>query len=417
MDMRVCIHRGAEAIGGNVVEIEHEGARIVLDAGLPLDATLDDEAVPSTMTGLKKRDESLLGIILSHSHPDHYGLMRQVDRTIPVYMGAATSRILSEAAFFTPMGANLEPAGLLADGRQFQLGPFRITPYLVDHSAFDAYALLVEAGGRKLFYSGDLRGHGRKRGLFERLLRNPPLGVDVLLVEGTRIGEKNSTIRGLASEVEVEESALATIASTSGLVLAMFSPQNVDRLVSIYRAARRGGRLLVLDLYGAAVTAATGATSIPQASWDGVRVYVPYSQRLLVKRTASFERIRAIGSKRIYAEELAAAPHRYVMCFRTSMGRELERAACLGGASAIWSMWPGYLHENSGKELQRFLGDHSIPLVIHHSSGHATAAALARLAHAVAATRVVPIHTTAPEAFAATVAGLEIRGDGEWWPV
>ena len=32
--MRVCIHRGAAEVGGNVVEVEHEGARVVLDVGL-----------------------------------------------------------------------------------------------------------------------------------------------------------------------------------------------------------------------------------------------------------------------------------------------------------------------------------------------------------------------------------------------
>lgn len=415
--MRVCIHRGAAEIGGNVVEVEHERARVVLDVGLPLTIALDDESLPLTIGGLVKPDNSLLGIIITHGHPDHYGLIGQVDPEIPVYVGAATARILAEAAFFSPMGARIRPTGQLADRKPFELGPFRITPFLVDHSAFDAYALLVEAGGRRLFYSGDLRGHGRKQGLFERLISNPPPHIDALLVEGTRIGEADPAVRGPASESDVEENALETIESASGLVLAMFSPQNVDRLVSIYRAARRAKRLLVLDLYGAAVAAATGATSIPQASWDGVRVYVPQAQRLLVKRTASFDRVRKIASTRIYAEELAASPQQYVVCFRQSMGRELERAGCLGGASAIWSMWPGYLRDPSGERLQAFLKAHAIPLVIQHASGHATAVDLARLVQALAPTRVVPIHTATPEAFAATVANVEIRSDGEWWPV
>ncbi|RDI73403.1 Metallo-beta-lactamase superfamily [Gaiella occulta] len=172
--MRVCIHRGAAEIGGNVVEVEHERARVVLDLGLPLAAALDGESLPRTIGGLLKPDNSLLGVVITHGHPDHYGLIGQVDPEIPVYVGAATARILAEAAFFTPMGARIQPTGLLADRTPFELGPFKITPFLVDHSAFDAYALLVEAGGRRLFYSGDLRGHGRKHGLFERLITNPP---------------------------------------------------------------------------------------------------------------------------------------------------------------------------------------------------------------------------------------------------
>lgn len=42
------------------------------------------------------------------------------------------------------------------------------------------------------------------------------------------------------------------------MILAMYSPQNVDRLVTLYRAALRSDRVFVMDLYGAAITAATG---------------------------------------------------------------------------------------------------------------------------------------------------------------
>ena len=50
------------------------------------------------------------------------------------------------------------------------VGPFRITPFLIDHSAFDSYALEIQSDGKRCFYSGDPRGHGRKAALFERLL-------------------------------------------------------------------------------------------------------------------------------------------------------------------------------------------------------------------------------------------------------
>jgi len=62
------------------------------------------------------------------------------------------------------------------------LGPFTVTPYLVDHSAFDSYAMVVEAAGRRLMYTGDLRGHGRKSRLFEEMLARPPAQIDTLLM-------------------------------------------------------------------------------------------------------------------------------------------------------------------------------------------------------------------------------------------
>jgi ribonuclease J len=84
-------------------------------------------------------------VVISHGHPDRYGLVGAAHQDVPLYIGEATSRILAEAAFFSPAGADLHPGGFLFDRVPFQLGPFRVTPFLVDHSAFDAYAVLVEA--------------------------------------------------------------------------------------------------------------------------------------------------------------------------------------------------------------------------------------------------------------------------------
>jgi hypothetical protein len=39
--------------------------------------------------------------------------------------------------------------------------------------ATDAYAFLIEAEGKRLLYSGDLRSHGRKGQLFDNLIQRP----------------------------------------------------------------------------------------------------------------------------------------------------------------------------------------------------------------------------------------------------
>ena len=59
-----------------------------------------------------------------------------------------------------------------------------MTPLLTDHSAFDAYMLLVDVDGRRILYSGDFRRHGRKGSLVDRLMADPPPHIDVLLLEG-----------------------------------------------------------------------------------------------------------------------------------------------------------------------------------------------------------------------------------------
>jgi glyoxylase-like metal-dependent hydrolase (beta-lactamase superfamily II) len=189
---RVCIHRGTTQIGGTCIELACEGKRLVLDLGMPLDAASSEEVVMPAVPGLVSEDPSLLGIVISHPHQDHYGLASRVPEGTTFLMGAATERILVAAADFTPSGGSFGSMIHLMDREPIQLGPFTITPYLMDHSAYDAYAILVEAGGRRLFYTGDLRGHGRKGKLYERLLREPPADVDVLLMEGTTLTRTGS---------------------------------------------------------------------------------------------------------------------------------------------------------------------------------------------------------------------------------
>lgn len=415
--MKARIHRGAQEVGGSCVELEAaSGDRLILDLGLPLSAGADQEIALPAIEGLHGGESNLLGLLLSHGHPDHYGLIEATSREVPIYMGQATARVLREATFFTPLGLVREPTGVLTDRRPLQVGPFKVTPFLVDHSAFDSYALLVEADDRRLFYTGDLRAHGRKFTAFTRLVDAPPRGVNTLILEGTTIGRRPDG-DAPKSEKEAEERCTGLVRETPGMALACYSPQNVDRLVSVFRAAIRSGRDLVVDLYGAAIAAATGLDSIPQADWDRIRVYVPQSQRVRVKEAKEFWRVNGLGPSRIYTEELAGDPGRWVMSFRSSMTRELEKAGCLQGASAAWMMWPGYLDGESGKRTLSSFERLGIELTVIHASGHATVEDLQRLATAIDADRVVPIHTDRPERFESLFSRVERRADGEWWGV
>ncbi len=416
--MQARIHRGAAEVGGNCIELEAGGTRLVLDVGWPITAGEGEDVALPDVAGLADgHDPSLLGVVISHPHPDHYGLLPKVGASVPVYIGEPASRILSEAAFFTPLGISRQPSGYLRHRQAFDLGPFRVTPFLNDHSAFDAYSLLIEADGRRLFYTGDMRAHGRKASIFEELLRRPPEGIDVLLIEGTHIREDSEGSERGPSERDVEDACVDTCKETKGMVLAMFSPQNIDRLVTMYRACVRSGRDLVPDLYTAAITAATGRATIPRADWDRVRVYLPRSQKAKVIREKAFDRTEAVKPHRIYREELIARRGELVMLFRTSMSREMEEIGCLEGARCIWSMWPGYLREPSGERLRAWLDGLGIPMRIHHASGHAFIPDLQRLVRALEPRRVVPIHSFGGDRFEEFFPRVERRRDGEWWEI
>ncbi len=416
--MRVRIHRGAHEIGGSCVEVEHDGKRIVLDLGRPLTAGWDDDVAMPDVAGLDAPDADLLGVVISHGHADHWGLVDQVAHTLPIHMGAATERILAAAAFWT-RGLDVPIAGHLEHRRPFELGPFTITPYLNDHSAYDAYSLLVEAGGRRLFYTGDIRGHGRKAGLFEQLLADPPRDVDVLLMEGTNV---QPAVRepAAATESAVEDALAEQFRSTDGMALVVSAAQNIDRLVTIYRACLRVGRDLVIDPYTADVARATGNPNIPRPGpdWPRIHTYMPRWQSIRIRQTEQFDRLGDINPYRLFPEDLAADPARHVLLFHRSEGPRLATAGALVGATCTWSLWRGYLEQPSGVRFWEFLEEHGIPLAHRHTSGHATPADLRRLAAVLRPGRVVPIHTEGPEHYGELLDGVpDLQPDGRWWEV
>lgn len=420
--MRARIHRGAREIGGNCVELESQGQRIVLDMGRPLDAAPDAQLDLPAINGLRETGAGRApAVIISHPHLDHWGLAPSLPAHVPLYIGKAAYKILHEAAFFMRLPKLHEPTGYL-DGRQtFEIGPFRVTPFLMDHSAFDSYALLIEADGRKLFYSGDLRAHGRKHKLFDQLLANAPVDLDLLLMEGTLVSPSPETDRrGYESEEAVQEAMEQVFADAPGIVLVCYSPQNIDRYVSVFKAARKAKRDFVIDLYGATIAAATGNEKIPVPGWPGVRVFVPRIQRIQVKKAKEFDRVDTLPKRcRLFPKDLAPRSNHLVMTFRQSMASDLVQAGCLAGATAIWSMWEGYLARPSCKSTLEFFEKHDIKCRTIHTSGHAFIPDLQRLVKAFHPKRVVPIHTSAPNRFRELFSGVavEIRHDGEWWNV
>jgi len=417
--VRIRIHRGTAEIGGNCVELEaDDGRRIVVDLGRPLWAGWDDEVPLPAVDGLTHHDPTLCGIVISHPHLDHYGLLGQVSAPVPVFIGAEAASLLTAASWFSPASAAVAPSGHLAHRTPITIGPFRITPHLNDHSAFDAYSLLIECDGRRVFYTGDIRGHGRKRALFEALPAEPPPDVDVMLMEGTHVrADAAGDDEPFESEADLETRFIDLMAATDGAVAVLGSAQNLDRLVTVYRAARQAGRQLVVDLYGATVAAAT-RSSIPQVGFPGLRVFVPQRQRVLVKERGEFERVRQLGAARVFPEELCDEPSNFVLHVPTSAAFELGRLGVLDASGAVaWSLWDGYLRDGSGLRLQQYLAERNIPLASIHTSGHASVPDLQRLVDAVAPARLVPVHSEATGRFGELFPRVEHHDDCEWWGV
>jgi len=432
--MKLVIHRGTHEIGGSCVEVrsDRSDARIVIDLGMPLvqanrspfdwhsyehlpaEELLRQGVLPS-VSGLYSHEQpGVAAVLVSHAHQDHYGFLRFVHPNIPIYCSAGTRALIEVSNVFLSTAVNLGQVREFAMWKPFCFDGFRVTPYLMDHSAPDAAAFAVESDGQKLFYTGDFRGHGRKRVLLDRLLKNPVRDVDCLLMEGTLLGRGEGPY---PDETAVEEAVRNVITKTDSYTFVFCSGQNLDRIVSVYRAALRTDAMFVIDLYTAFVLDRLSviSSSIPQFNWRNVRVL--YSRWHAEKLAAHDRRLLyRYRSAKVGLADLKAHPGRVVfLCKDNRYFRQmLGHLGSLGDARAVYSMWSGYLERSN---LGDTLASHGIDMVKIHTSGHAVQEDLKRLTGALNPQCVVPIHTFQPELFREMFPNAVILNDGEVFPL
>lgn len=386
-EVQLTVHRSAQEIGGNCIEIAVGGSRILLDVGRPLDAAKD--AVGLLLATLDVTSP-VDGIIISHPHQDHYGLLNEASETWPVFSGAATERLikLTQGIFGTPTGHTYSH---WQSGRPFKVGAFKITPFLTDHSAFDAYMLLIEAGGKRIFYSGDFRRHGRKGVLVDRLMAEAPRDIDALILEGTNLGSDKPWM----GEEALESEFVTLFKETPGRVFVCWSGQNVDRTVTLYRACLQSGRTLVVDLYAAEVLDLLhDFGKLPQPDWRQVKVVVTSALSRIYKRTGREAFVERMAENGIAARKLKETPERWVSMIRKSLLPDFEAADVRPDArdSWSWSMWSGYLKNEDGALVQKWFDDGGARARHIHTSGHASPADLRAFAQSMKPKVMIPIH-------------------------
>lgn len=408
MPLRLTIHRGAHQIGGNCIEIAHpDGARLILDAGRPLDA-------PEGATGLlpDSLDRSTPAtVLISHPHQDHHGLLHELPADWPVWTGAASARLIAITGEVSRQPLTRDLDTWTSRGGPFAVGPFTVTPILTDHSAFDAYMLLIEGAGRRILYTGDFRRHGRKADLVDALMARPPRDIDVLVCEGTNLG----TDKPVMTEAALEDDFVALFRRTTGRVFVAWSGQNVDRTVTLYRAAKRTGRTLVIDLYTADVLDRIAeGTRLPRAGFPNLKVVVTAGLRGLYAGRGREDFVACMATHGVAAR---AVPENAVVMLRRSLMRDYARAGLVPTAADAfnYSMWRGYLVTPYHAEPLEWCRAAGAEIAHLHSSGHAAPADLRAFAAAMAAKAVVPVHGENWDAEMDGFGAVRRLADGEPW--
>lgn len=412
--MQLTIHRGTRTIGGSCIEVASAGHRIILDLGLPLmgrdGIELDEEhlkarsvesGVLPNVSGLySHQPRSIDAVFLSHAHIDHHGLLDSVHPEIPIYLSKGAQVLIEIGNIFYPEKTVLQNTKHFEFWKPFEIGPFLITPYLMDHSAFDAGAFLIECEGKKLFYTGDFRGHGGKAKVFENLVKYPIRDLDFLIMEGTTLGGDHGK---RIDEGTVREALEQVFKTQTDISFVHTSGSNVDRLVSLYKACLKSKRTLVIDLYTAYVLdqLKTLRPSLPPHVHDNIRIFYikGHGQRLVENGLEHI--LSKFYPRKINREEIVGRREDMVVKLPVSgmqrIARSLFEKGPLHDAQFIYSMWPGYLEKKP--DVYNFCSKYDMEMKFIHTSGHAYLKDLQRLVHALNPTKVIPIHTLAGDSF------------------
>jgi len=426
--MRLIIHRGAKEIGGSCVELKSGETRILIDFGLPLfgrnrepfevddligktpDELVKAGNLPDIKGLYKGEPKGIDGILISHSHLDHYGLLSYVNPEIPIYLSKGSQALIEVSNIFTPHKTgklNLLP---LHNKRHFAIGDIAIAPYLVDHSAFDALAFLIESNGKRLFYSGDFRGHGRKSELFHRMLKQPPSNIDCFLMEGSMLGREKQVY---ARETDVQARIEQILLERKNISFLFASSQNIDRIVSAYKACLKTDSIFAIDIYTAFILSKLEKVSakLPQFNWKNIRIkFLKYQVDCLAD--AGYRDLLFVYNKRkIDIFEINNNKNKILMLGRDNtvfplVAKEIDG---LQGAKIIYSMWEGYLTD----KFKQYCQTKGLVLETVHTSGHAVLEDLQAMASAIAAKNLVPIHTFEAEKYLDFFKNVRILQDKE----
>lgn len=409
--MNLTIHRGSKEIGGSCIELISGGSRILLDFGIPL---VDSDRNPFDSDSLKKSSfEELISqkvlpdlegiyrgvapqyeaILFSHPHQDHYGLLSFVNPKIPVYLSKGCKELIEVSHFFGQNDVVLINYKVIEMWNKFEIGSFSITPYLVDHSGFDAVSYLIEADGKRLFYSGDFRGHGRKSILFDNMITNPLKDIDYLLLEGSMIGRDSVKVE---TEEDIENKFVEQFKGSDDLFFIACSSQNIDRLVSIFRACVRSKRIFVIDPYTAMVLDRLKKVSsgLPQFDWgENIRIF--FAPNSYTQKMAEDGILFKFKSAKIAYDEMQQSRNRLVVKDTFKLRTIFANRKELSNTKLIYSMWDGYL-----SDVEQFWDKNNVPIIKIHCSGHAYISELQAFVKAINPKVIIPNHTFYPERFA-----------------
>lgn len=401
--MNITIHRGVDQIGGCVTEYEYNGWRLFVDYGEQLPGTPETSV---QVEGLTHGDLSRSVLLITHYHGDHVGCITDLPEELPIYIGKTAKEILGglsehlghvderQAAIY----ARLKYINTFSPGNLLEWGEFKIMPVIMDHSAFDAYAFRIEAGGLKVFHTGDFRTHGFRSGKLPAVIEKYVGKVDYMVCEATNVCRTANSIK---PEPELQKEFIRAFTENKYNVVYL-SSTNIDRLFGLYHAALKANRPFYVDGYQKKIMdIVAGRDRI----WGKSRLY-KYNEGhepIVLHRDGDSFRVNEK-----FVDFLSDRGYVIIARGGEKFDNLLSRIPSEGRKTYL-SMWNGYLDKSKAAYSPTLAKSVGRNCEYSHTSGHCDMESLENLVEMLRPKAIIPIHTDSPKTFA------ELFSDR--WPV
>ncbi|MBR2894878.1 MAG: MBL fold metallo-hydrolase [Oscillospiraceae bacterium] len=380
--MTITIHRGTHQIGGCATEICSGDTRIIIDMGSELpgvDGIIPEETL--SIPGVTDGELNCDGIFFIHAHGDHIGQLERIPESIPLYMGRTAKelcKILNHHLNSVPSLDKTTVLNALDRVRTFQMaeririGSITVTPFWIDHSAFDAYMFLIEVEGLRILHTGDFRLHGYRGRKTIPMLKKYVGQVDWVICEGTMLSR---TTEKVMTEYDLQSKARGLMKQHKR-VFVLCSSMNIDRIAGMIHA-RPDNRPVICD---------------------------PYQKKILkfVEKTHGHKaRLYRFGRLECNVNHLLIDNGYENGCLALIRANDWSRKllSYYDDAKVIYSMWDGYLEGKTANQKLISLLDGYEPEYL-HTSGHAAADELREVMDVLRPRKgIIPIHTEAPQKF------------------
>ena len=277
----------------------------------------------------------------------------------------------------------------------------------VDHSLPGACGYIIYSDAGNLVYTGDIRFHGSNQELSKEFVKRAKAAEPRwMLSEGTRIDSKEKD-----SEEGVKRKIAEFIAGSKfQLVFAEHPIRDLDRVTSIFEAAKENNRHFVVNLKLAYLI--NELDDLCPFSLDEVKILVPRKNwglidkegidgKLVEQDYLVWERAFINRANCITYHELRRNPAKYVVSMSLWELNQLTDIKPSRGAIWIKSSCEPFCDEMELDESRKrnWLDHFEIKEYFAHASGHASGDEIRAMIKEINPEELIPIHTEHPELF------------------